>query len=75
MGKRDEDSASARVWNHLEQHFCRHALLIERFRHASPPTVVHMWRTGKNEIGECMSQFERSALVERYCELFGIWPK
>jgi len=25
--------------------------------------------------GEHLSQFEREALIERHCELFGIWPE
>jgi hypothetical protein len=33
-----------------------------------------MWETDTNEAGERLSEFEREALVERYCELFGCWP-
>jgi hypothetical protein len=36
--------------------------------------VMQMWRAGTNELGERLSPLERSALVERYCELFGTWP-
>jgi hypothetical protein len=34
-----------------------------------------MWRHQINEDGDCLSQFERHALIERHCELFGIWPQ
>jgi hypothetical protein len=33
-----------------------------------------MWISEINEHGECLSQFERDALIERHCELFGTWP-
>jgi hypothetical protein len=33
-----------------------------------------MWEKGVNEGGTPLSEFEREALVERYCELFGTWP-
>jgi len=72
--KGDRAKATAREWTRLQQHFCHHASLVERFRQAGPSSVVNMWRTGRNEAGELMSQFEREALMERYCELFGGWP-
>jgi hypothetical protein len=28
-----------------------------------------------NERGEPLSQFEREALIERHCGLFGSWPE
>jgi len=30
--------------------------------------------TKRNEHGIPLSQFERDALIERHCELFGTWP-
>jgi len=33
-----------------------------------------MWKTQTNEDGVHLSQFERDALIERHCELFGTWP-
>jgi hypothetical protein len=30
-----------------------------------------MWRTQINEGGAALTQFEREALIERHCELFG----
>jgi hypothetical protein len=72
--KGDTLDLAAGAWTRLETHFHHHALLVERFRHASPSTVVGMWRSGRNEAGERLSGFEREALIERYCELFGVWP-
>jgi hypothetical protein len=36
--------------------------------------VLRMWHDGTNERGEPLTAFEREALVERHCELFGCWP-
>jgi hypothetical protein len=33
-----------------------------------------MWKSQTNEDGKHLSQFERDALIERHCELFGTWP-
>jgi hypothetical protein len=33
-----------------------------------------MWRDDRNERGQPLSAFERQALIERHCELFGHWP-
>jgi hypothetical protein len=33
-----------------------------------------MWRSQTNERGSPLSKFEREALIERHCELFGTWP-
>jgi hypothetical protein len=52
-----------------------HAAAVERFRCAGRGEVIRMWREGTNELGEPLSAFERKALVERYCEIFGRWPK
>jgi hypothetical protein len=36
--------------------------------------VLGMAQSGRNERGQNLSAFEREALVERHCELFGCWP-
>jgi hypothetical protein len=36
--------------------------------------VVRMWRNQTNEGGNRLTEFEREALIERHCELFGTWP-
>ena len=64
----------ADVRQSLEAHFRTHAAAVERFRGANANEVVRMWRTGTNEKGEPLSSFEREALIERHCELFGHWP-
>jgi hypothetical protein len=74
MGE-DGTNASARQWQLLEEHFRHHASLVEHFKDASAPAVVLMWKTGTNQAGKRLSQFERDALVERHCELFGSWPE
>jgi hypothetical protein len=61
-------------WAKLEQHFGHHALRIARFRNAGPTAVLSMLRSGRNERGNLLSTFEREALVERHCEIFGTWP-
>jgi hypothetical protein len=33
-----------------------------------------MWRNQTNEGGNRLTEFEREALIERHCELFGTWP-
>jgi len=59
----------------LDHHFKHHARMVHRFRGADRDAVIRMWRRQTNEDGERLSQFEREALIERYCELFGIWPE
>jgi hypothetical protein len=73
-----EEDPAARIshqWALLDEHFRHHARLIERFRDIDPAAVIRMWRSGTNEAGGQLSQFEREALVERHCELFGCWPE
>ena len=62
-------------WAALDHHFRQHAKLVDRFRHADADAVARMWKAQTNEAGEHLSQFERDALIERHCELFGTWPK
>ena len=62
-------------WVRLEHHFSHHALLVGRFRAAGPRAVRGMLRRGRNERGDVLSAFERDALAERHCELFGYWPR
>jgi hypothetical protein len=62
-------------WAALDSHFQQHAELVDRFRDSSRNAVISMWLSQTNEGGEPLSQFEHKALIERYCELFGIWPE
>jgi len=64
----------AAQWVALDGHFNYHAKLVDRFREAGPDVVRRMWKSQTNEDGKPLSQFERNALVERHCELFGMWP-
>jgi hypothetical protein len=72
----EEDSSdSASQWQRLEEHFRQHASIVTYFRNANAAAVIQMLRTGVNDAGTCLSQFERDALIERHCELFGRWPE
>ena len=62
-------------WQLLEAHFRHHARLVNLFRDANASSITFMWNNGVNKAGERLSQFERDALVERHCELFGTWPQ
>jgi hypothetical protein len=64
----------AAEWAALDAHFEHHAKLVDRFRGADCEGVARMWKSQTNECGNPLSEFERHALVERYCELFGTWP-
>jgi hypothetical protein len=64
----------AAQWAALEEHFQRHTKLVARFRKTGRDAVVSMWENQINENGTPLSEFEREALIERYCELFGTWP-
>jgi hypothetical protein len=61
-------------WAALDDHFQRHAKLVDRFRQCGPDTLRRMWKTQSGEDGVPLSQFERDALIEHHCELFGTWP-
>jgi hypothetical protein len=63
------------AWQLLEDHFRYHARFINHFRDADGTAVAAMSETGTNAEGNPLSQFEREALVERHCELFGTWPE
>ena len=65
---------SAAQWDVLDCHFEYHARLVARFKEAGHVAVRQMWRTQINEGGAALTQFEREALIERHCELFGAWP-
>jgi hypothetical protein len=67
-------TSHAAQWAALEEHFQRHAKLVARFRETGRDAVVAMWENQINESGARLSEFEREALIERYCELFGAWP-
>ena len=64
----------AAQWAALDDHFQQHAKQVECFRHVGREVVRRMWKYQVNEDGLSLSQFERDALIERYCELFGTWP-
>jgi hypothetical protein len=61
-------------WDALEDHFENHAGLVDRFTEADRAAVLRMWKNQTNEAGVPLSHFERDALIERHCELFGTWP-
>jgi hypothetical protein len=61
-------------WLTLGHHFVHHARQVDRFRTANEHAVHRMWEDQTNEDGEPLTQFEREALIERHCELFGVWP-
>src|SRR5262249_7677856 len=65
----------AAQWAALDDHFQHHVRLVERFKEAGPDAVSHMWASQTNEGGKRLSEFEREALIERHCELFGTWPQ
>jgi hypothetical protein len=73
-GIRSHGDTLAAQWAALDEHFQNHIKLVERFRDAGPEVVARMWMRQTNESGHSVSQFERDALIERYCELFGTWP-
>jgi hypothetical protein len=68
------ETSTAAEWAALDDHFQHHVRLVERFREAGRDAVSHMWSSQTNEAGKRLSQFEREALIERHCELFGTWP-
>jgi hypothetical protein len=61
-------------WAILDRQFQYHIRLVGHFREVGPAAALRMWRTQTNKDGKRLSQFERDALKERYCELFGTWP-
>jgi hypothetical protein len=73
--KDDAAASIASQWGLLEHHFRHHAVLVDRFREFDAAAVARMWRSGTNEAGHQLSRFERAALIERHCELFGCWPE
>ena len=73
-GFRDHGDTLAVHWVALDSHFQRHARLVDRFRKSDGKAVLSMWRSQTNEDGQLLSRFEREALIERHCELFGTWP-
>src|SRR5262245_59551712 len=62
--------ALAEEWEAQWQDHC----CATHFKDASPSEVIRMWESGKNERGQTLSQFEFTALIERWCELFGGLP-
>jgi len=74
-GRNDEACENKCPWQLLDDHFRYHARVVNHFKSIDALTAVVMWKTGRNAAGERLSQFERDALVERCCELFGSWPE
>ncbi len=68
-------SSSATTWAHLREHFRFHKLMLNRFERAGPAAVLRMWRKQANEVGTPLTAFEREALGERQCLLFGVQPR
>ena len=62
-------------WAALDHHFQRQMRLLHRFKNANANSVRRMWKRQTNEAGNHLTQFEREALIERHCELFGTWPE
>jgi len=60
----------ASQWVAFEDHFQQHANQVEHLRHARADAVACTRKYQTNEDGTRHSQFERSALIERHCELF-----
>ena len=58
----------------LNEHFARHKLMVSRFDGCRAIDVLRMWKTQTNELGHPLSPFEREALIERHCLLFGAQP-
>ena len=55
----EEDSSdSASQWERLEEHFRQHASIVTYFKNANAAAVIQMLRTGVNDAGTCLSQFE-----------------
>ena len=71
----DGITASDCQWQVLEEHFRHHARVANHFKSADESAVMAMCKTGTNAAGEPLSPFERAALCERHCELFGCWPE
>ena len=75
MSEEEDTCACAREWERLEEDFRQHASIVTYFRNSNAVAVLHMLKTGVNDVGAYLSQFERDALIERHCELFGRWPE
>jgi hypothetical protein len=73
MGE-ENSGAEIQIWAQLNRHFEYRTTVMRRFKHADRSAIVRMWDAGVNEFGAPLSAFEREALVERHCELFGCWP-
>jgi hypothetical protein len=69
------ETSLAAPWAALDHHFRDHARQVQRFGRAGRGAVRRMWSSQTNEDGKHLSEFERDALIERHCELFGTWPR
>jgi hypothetical protein len=68
-------SSSTPAWARLQEHVRLHKLMLDRFQRFGPAAVLRMWRTQANELGVPLTAFEREALAERHCLLFGVQPR
>ena len=57
----ESGAAIAAAWEGLEEHFEYHAALVARFKDACRASARRMWESGINEVGECLTPFERDA--------------
>jgi hypothetical protein len=67
----EQAEALAARWEAEYKEHKRSVAITTRFQGVSPSEVVRMWKGGRNERGQKLSQFEFGALVERWVELFG----
>jgi prophage regulatory protein len=66
--------ALAAEWEAQYEEHQHTASIADRFKDATPPEVIRMWQSGRNERGHKLTQFEFTALIERWCELFRALP-
>jgi hypothetical protein len=66
--------ALATQWSAQHEEHLRSAAVADRFKGAAPSEVIQMWETGRNERGQKLTQFEFTALVERWLEVFHAYP-
>jgi prophage regulatory protein len=69
-----EARALANQWEAQYEDHLRTSALATHFEDATPSEVIRMWESGRNERGQKLTQFEFTALVERWLELFNAYP-
>jgi predicted DNA-binding transcriptional regulator AlpA len=70
----EQAKALATQWEAQYEDHLRTTAIASRFKDATPSQVIHMWETCRNERGQKLSQGEVTALVERWLDLFGMYP-